>query len=193
MILRTCTGAEIASVIPDLARLRVEIFKEFPYLYAGTDDYEREYLKVYAERDGAVVVVVVDGEEVVGASTGVPLRHEPASMRAPFQDAGLTVEEIFYGGESILRASHRGRGLYARLLAAREAHARRNGSTWLTFCAVERPSDHPARPDGWSPLDPVWGHFGYVPRPDLRTTMRWRDLGDAEETDHPMSFWLKAL
>ena len=193
VVVRTCTGAEIAPVIPQLARLRVEIFERFPYLYAGSDEYEREYLRIYSSHEDAVVVIAIDDDVVVGASTGIPLKYEPESMRKTFEQAGLNVGEIFYGGESILRESHRGRGLYARFLAAREAHARALGAKWLTFCGVERPDDHPRRPEGWAPLDPVWRHFGYAPRPDLRTTMRWRDVGEAEESDHPMTFWLKAI
>jgi len=199
-------GEAIAPILPALARLRIEIFREFPYLYDGDLAYETEYLARYAERPGALIVTAeiataeLTGEdgssgarEVVGASTGVPLAQELEVLQRPFLDAGLDVGAYFYGGESILRASHRGRGIYAKFLAAREEHARTLGHAKLTFCAVERPKDHPRRPVDYVPLDDVWRHFGYAPCPTLRTSFRWRDVDAAEETEHPMVFWEKSL
>lgn len=191
-------GDTIAPILPALARLRIEIFREFPYLYAGDLAYETEYLARYAERPGAVIVTAEDvttggDREVVGASTGVPLAQELEVLQRPFLDAGLDVGAYFYGGESILCASHRGRGIYAKFLAAREEHARSLGLAVLTFCAVERPKDHPRRPADYVPLDDVWRHFGYAPRPTLRASFRWRDVDATEESEHPMVFWEKAL
>lgn len=191
-------GDAIAAILPALARLRIEIFREFPYLYDGDLAYETEYLARYAERPGALIVTAehepeAGAREVVGASTGVPLAQELEVLQRPFLDAGLDVGAYFYGGESILRASHRGRGIYAKFLAAREEHARTLGLEKLTFCAVERPKDHPRRPVDYVPLDDVWRHFGYAPCPTLRTSFRWRDVDAAEETEHPMVFWEKSL
>jgi GNAT superfamily N-acetyltransferase len=186
-------GDAVVPILPALARLRIEIFREFPYLYAGDLAYEAEYLGRYVERPGAVVVTAEDAGELVGASTGVPLAHELEPLQRPFLDAGLDLGAYFYGGESILRASHRGRGIYAKFLAAREAHARTLGHEKLTFCAVERSSDHPQRPVDYAPLDAVWRHFGYVSRPTLRTSFSWRDVGATEEIEHPMVFWEKSL
>ena len=191
-------GDTIVPILPALARLRIEIFREFPYLYDGDLAYETEYLARYAERPGALVVTAEDlnagGErEVVGASTGVPLAQELEVLQRPFLDAGRDVGAYFYGGESILRASHRGRGIYTKFLVAREEHARTLGLAMLTFCAVERPKDHPRRPVDYVPLDDVWRHFGYGPCPTLRTSFRWRDVDATEETEHPMVFWEKSL
>lgn len=40
--LKQVTGAELASVVPELARLRIRVFREFPYLYDGTWEYEEK-------------------------------------------------------------------------------------------------------------------------------------------------------
>ena len=42
----------------DLAALRIEVFREFPYLYEGTLEYEQRYLKSYAEHARSVTVPV---------------------------------------------------------------------------------------------------------------------------------------
>ena len=56
------TGAEIKAVMPELARLRMIVFRDWPYLYDGTLDYEEEYLAKFAAAPGAVCVVARDGD-----------------------------------------------------------------------------------------------------------------------------------
>jgi hypothetical protein len=38
-------GAEIHPYILDLARLRIEVFKDYPYLYQGDMEYEMDYVR----------------------------------------------------------------------------------------------------------------------------------------------------
>ena len=59
--------------LQELARLRIEVFREFPYLYNGDLDYECNYLNTYADVADGVIVVAFDADRAVGASTGLPL------------------------------------------------------------------------------------------------------------------------
>lgn len=187
-------GGALARHIPDLAELRIRVFREFPYLYAGDRAYEERYLRTYAASDRAVIVLAFDGERIVGASTAIPLEQETANIRQPFQKAGFDVGEVFYFGESVLLPEHRGRGAGVRFFEEREAAARAAGDfRWCAFCAVDRPADHPRRPAGYQPLDAFWTRRGYRRRPDLRTTLSWRDLDESEESEKPMTFWLRPL
>ena len=47
MQLETVVGDALAKYIPDLARLRMTVFREYPYLYDGSEAYEAEYLRTY--------------------------------------------------------------------------------------------------------------------------------------------------
>ncbi|WP_083250574.1 nitrilase-related carbon-nitrogen hydrolase [Acidihalobacter aeolianus] len=87
-----CTGDALAARVPELARLRIEVFRDFPYLYEGDLDYEARYLETYIRAPGSVVVLALDGDRAVGASTAVPLVHETEEVRRPFADAGFDVE-----------------------------------------------------------------------------------------------------
>jgi GNAT superfamily N-acetyltransferase len=189
--LETLAGAAIMAVVPDLARLRVAVFRDWPYLYDGDDAYERRYLAKYAGMDDATVVVARDGDRVVGASTALPLVKAEADMRAPFRAAGLDPRDWYYFGESVLEPACRGRGVGVAFFHAREARAAALGYRRTAFCAVERPADHPLRPPGHVPLDAFWMRRGYTRRPDLRASFSWRDIGDAAETAHPMVFWTR--
>ena len=41
---KSLVGEEMKSVLPDLARLRMVVFRDWPYLYDGTLEYEEQYL-----------------------------------------------------------------------------------------------------------------------------------------------------
>ena len=196
LTIRRLTGSdpELRAFLPDLARLRIEVFRDFPYLYDGTVEYEEKYLETYTECPESIVVLVLDGEKAVGATTGLPMDAETEEFRKPFVEAGHDPARIFYCAESVLLPAYRGRGVYPKFFAEREGHARALGRFDLcTFCCVQRPEDHPLRPADYVPLDRIWSKFGYVKHPELTTTYDWRDVDKAEETAKPMVFWLKSL
>lgn len=193
LVFDVLSGEGIAPFVPDLARLRVGVFRDWPYLYEGSLDYERKYLAKYVRLARATVVLARDGDAVVGASTALPLVEAEAELRAPFLDAGLDPAEVYYYGESVLLAPYRGRGAGVRFFAEREGRARALGFGYATFCGVVRPPDHPARPPDYVPLDAFWTKRGFVPRPDLMASFEWRDVGGTVPTRKPMAFWLKSL
>lgn len=187
------TGPGLAGYIPELARLRILVFRDFPYLYDGTTEYEERYLRTYTASPASVVVIAFDGDRPVGASTALPLAHETPEVQRPFREAGIEPARVFYLGESVLLPAYRGRGVGVRFFEEREAHAQSlGGFDWFAFCAVERPADHPRRPPQYVPLDAFWERRGYRKHPELPTQFCWRDLDEAEETAKPMVFWLKA-
>jgi GNAT superfamily N-acetyltransferase len=184
----------IRSVRDELASLRMQVFRSFPYLYDGDEDYERAYLETYIRSDRSMLFAVMDEGRMVGATTALPLVDETAEVQAPFLRAGYDLAQIFYFGESILLPEYRGAGLGNRFFDEREAHARRFGTyTTTCFCAVQRPGDHPLRPLDYRPLDAFWTKRGYTVRPDLRTTFLWPDRGETESTGKTMMYWTKLL
>jgi GNAT superfamily N-acetyltransferase len=188
------TGNDMAPALDALARLRIAVFRDWPYLYDGTPEYERKYLAKLAEAQGAVIVAAYDGETVVGCATGAPMAEVEAELAAPFKARGLDVGRIFYCGESVLLAAYRGRGLGHAFFDHREAQARAlGGFTHAAFCAVVRSVDHPLRPKGYVPLDAFWAKRGYAKADGLVTRFAWKDIDEPAETEKPMQFWTKAL
>lgn len=187
------TGADVRTVLDDVARLRISVFRDFPYLYDGSLDYERDYLSRFAASDGAVVVVASDGARVVGAATGCPLAAEHEEFKQPFIERGLDVNSIFYCAESVLLPEYRGQGAGRHFFDLREAQARDLGARHSAFCAVVRPDDHPARPADYVPLDLFWKKRGYVKITGFTTRFSWRDVGADHDTFKPMQFWMRDL
>src|SRR3546814_19713686 len=74
------TGAEAAAHIGELARLRMTVFRAFPYLYDGDPAYEARYLATYLRCPRAVVVVArEDGRE--GGRQAGRIEHGRATGR----------------------------------------------------------------------------------------------------------------
>jgi GNAT superfamily N-acetyltransferase len=186
------SGAALLPYIPELARLRIEVFRDFPYLYDGTLEYEKKYLQTYIDHTESVIVLAFDGDKIVGASTAIPMKYETDELKKPFLDNGYDLDDVFYCSESVLDKAYRGLGLGVRFFAEREAHALElGGFKHITFCCVERPDDHPRRPADYVPLDKFWNKRGFFKHPELKASYIWKDLDDEEETAKTMTFWLK--
>ncbi|MCC5926724.1 MAG: GNAT family N-acetyltransferase [Bacteroidetes bacterium] len=185
------SGNRIQPYIGDLARLRITVFREFPYLYDGDERYESKYLRRYLTSDETVVAIAFDGDKVVGASTGMPMRDEDIAIRKPFEKAGYDISDIFYFGESVLLSGYRGQGAGVAFFKEREAHALKNGYSITTFCAVNRSEDHPRRPVDYQPLDAFWKKRGYKKHPELVSTFTWQDLDETAEAPKQLTYWLK--
>lgn len=185
------TGDAISPYIDALAQLRLQVFHDWPYLYQGDMAYERHYLQKYIATRGTVVVIAAESGRPVGASTGLPLAAAEKELQAPFAAAGENVDEWYYFGESILLPAYRGRGIGVAFFTHRETQAHRLGYARTTFCSVQRPADHPMKPAGYMPLDAFWTKRGYTRRADIVAHFAWRDIGDADETSKPMTFWTK--
>jgi GNAT superfamily N-acetyltransferase len=183
------SGDAVRAVVPQLARLRIDVFRDWPYLYDGTMDYEESYLGKLLDAPGHVVVCAFDGETLIGAATASPLIHQYEEFREPFVKAGLPAGEIFYFGESVLLSAYRGRGIGHAFFDERESHAQKLGYAKTTFCAVIRPADHPMRPAGYRPLDGFWRKRGYSPLAGLIGHFSWTDIGETAESSKPMQYW----
>lgn len=210
---RVLRGREVEAVLEDVARLRVTVFREWPYLYDGDMAYERRYLADYAA-EGAVIVVAQTGERVVGAATAMPILQHADQFGSAFVGSGIDLSEVFYCAESVLLSEYRGRGAGRVFFEHREDEARRQGFIYAAFCAVRRevinprvedvnpkstvdnPQDaanFPQPPEGYTPLDRFWKRLGYRPLDGVLARFSWRDIGAEQETEKELQFWLKKL
>lgn len=187
------SGAALQNAIPDLAALRISVFAAYPYLYAGSDEYEQQYLAEFAASTDAVLVAASDGDRIVGAATASPLAAQDDYIREPFERAGIDQAGIFYFGESVLLPDYRGRGVGHAFFDHREAAARTWGADRTAFCAVVRSPDHPKKPHDYRPLDTFWTARGYQPVEGLTGTFHWQEIGEFGETAKPMQYWMKRL
>lgn len=192
--IRAVTGPGIGPHLDDLARLRIEVFRAYPYCYDGEVTYEREYLATYARSRESLFVLALDGTRVIGASTGVPLADEVEAFQAPWRERGFAPNEVFYFGESVLLPQYRGHGLGHRFFDEREGYARRlRRFRWTAFCAVLREDHDPRRPADYRPLDTFWRARGYTRQNAMRARLSWKEIGQTTPVENELTFWLRPL
>ena len=191
--IRTFTGAAIADAQAAFQRLHVDVFRDWPYLYAG-DASQPPYITSYLEHPRAALFLASHAGGPVGAATCLPLGDESANVQAPFLECGWDVRRFFYFGEGVVLAAWRGKGIGVRFFELRESHARAvSTADNAVFCSVRRPADHTLRPAEPHTNDAFWRRRGYVPLPGVACTMTWRDIGEAQSTRHLLDFWIKSL
>ncbi|GGW30312.1 GNAT family acetyltransferase [Gemmobacter lanyuensis] len=190
---RVLTGAALDAALDDVAGLRITVFRDWPYLYDGSVEYEREYLQTYRDSPGAILVGAFDGRRLVGAATGTPMEDHADEFAEPFKSVGLPLDRIFYCAESVLLPEYRGQGIGHRFFDAREAHARALNRSHVAFCGVQRPEDHPLRPSIYRSNDAFWRKRGYEQLPGIVAEFSWKDVGEEAESRKPLQFWMRAL
>lgn len=192
---RTFTGRSLKTHLLSIARLRLEIFREYPYLFEGDLEKETEYLRKHIQSNDAIGVLVFDGSTIVGASTAMPLENESELLQKPFLDSGLDPSAFFYFGKSFLLPPYRGRGIGHHFFDLRESHSKDlKRFQHICFCAVSRPeSDSKKKPPDFLSLEGFWRKRGYMQHPELTYSMLWKDVDEPEESEKKMIFWTKDL
>ena len=184
-------GNEIGSVINDVGKLRITVFRDFPYLYNGTMEYELEHLRSYIQSPDAFLFAVYDGDQLIGATTCVPLSDEDPELTLPFTEAGISTQGILYFGESILLPEYRNMGLGHRFFDERESYAQSLGNIHTTcFCSVVRPESHPLRPKDYRSNEAFWTKRGYAPN-GLSCQFDWQDIDQPQVDVKTLNFWTK--
>ncbi len=190
---RTLRGPDVTAALDDLARLRITVFRDWPYLYDGSLAYEHSYMASYVGNPRAILVAAFDGDRLVGASTGSPLMDHADDFANAFATSDLPLDQVFYCAESVLLDAYRGQGAGHRFFDARESHARDLGFATSAFCSVIRPDDHPLRPKGARRHDAFWRGRGYAPLSGVVALFDWKDVDQAQSTQKRLQFWGKAL
>ena len=191
--IRTYTGAAMVEAHAAFQSLHVEVFRDWPYLYAG-NPHEKPYITSYLAHPRAALFLASHQGAPIGAATCLPLGDESANVQAPFRARGWDVRRFFYFGEGVVLAAWRGKGLGVRFFELRESHARAvSTADYAVFCSVRRPADHALRPAEPHTNDAFWRRRGYVPLAGVSCIMTWPDIGEAEPSQHTLDFWIKSL
>jgi GNAT superfamily N-acetyltransferase len=189
--IKAFSGKAAKQYFPQIADIRINLFREYPYLYDGSYEYEREYLDTYFESPKSKILLVLEGDKVVGFSNSIPLSEELEEIQAPFIQQGEDLGAYLYIGEVMLYPKYRGKGLLRKFLDYHHARAKQLGYSQLTFMTVNRDDNHPSRPQHYQPLEPLWEHFGYKREKDMQITLPWKQIDTHKEESNYLAIWVK--
>jgi GNAT superfamily N-acetyltransferase len=192
--IKSFVGSEAYQFKHDLAKLRIKVFREYPYLYDGTLEYEERYLETFLNAKNSIIAIAFDQQKIVGASTGVPLEFEPKEVQEPWIENNHDLNKIFYFSESVLLENYRGMGIGVKFFEAREAWAKSLGMfNTLTFCGVVREEDHPGKPSNYEPLNKFWEKRGFTKLHNYVCQMAWKEIDETKESPKTLQFWHKEI
>ena len=83
------TGPDLEAALPQLAALRIKVFRDYPYLYDGSLDYEQSYLQALTHSKDSVIVAAEDGGKIAGCATGSALEGHHEGVRGAVSRAWL--------------------------------------------------------------------------------------------------------
>jgi hypothetical protein len=193
--IRSFTGSSFREFIPCIARLRLEIFREYPYLQERNIEEEKQFLKKHSEHPEAIAILVFEGSTIVGASMGIPMIYEKKEYQKSLLERRLNPAAIFYFDTSTLLKQYRGRGITHHFFDLKELHAKTlNHFEHTCFFNVDR-TETPLIPPpaDYLSLHNFWRQRGYIHHPDIVQHIDWRDVGELEITKKKLSCWIKNL
>lgn len=180
---RSFTGSGIRPYLHGMAKLRIGMFQEYPYLEEHSLEQETLYLRQIVLHREAIAVLIFDNTTLVGCSLGLPLTSTEEEIKAPFLQKQIDLATYFFFSESILLKPYRGRGIGHHFFDAREAHVRNcRRYTHICFCVPLTHDDDPNKPEDYVPLNDFWRNRGYVQHPEIQRLH-----------DKRMVFWMKNL
>lgn len=193
MSIRQFSGGEARAYAGEISRIRRAVFRHFPYLYAGSDEFENEHLESYFEHPETVVSLIFDNGHVGGECIDLPLRCQREILVNATTPSRVDVDKYVYLGECILEPDYRRKKLMPVILKDIYDRAKKRGCTHACAIAVCRGDDDPQKPEGYSPFGVWMTKNGYDKVDGWVVEMEWPMMPDGVPRKHALQFWETSL
>jgi len=196
--IQTYSGESLAVEIGILANFRLRYFREFPYLYVGTEEGERKHIAEYITNPTARLIITREGERIVGVAIGTMLFTETEILRQagePLRQLGIVPEQCYYFGEMILVPEERSKGIGKQMLEALENAGQEQGAARFCFLSVARESNDVRRPAGHVDSDTIFRKFGFE-KTDVFVTFEWKTAqsdGSIAKVANRLDLWIDKM
>ncbi len=191
-------GNNFIPYIDIISQLRIEIFKEYPYLYKGDLDYEKKYMQGYLTDHQAMIALASINERIVGISTGIPLISDSEIVmdaKKVFAKDNIDISDYYYYGEMIILPEHRRKGLATQLCCAQNKVIKRWGFKHVCILTVVRGEDHPLKPTNYISQESLWKSLGFS-KNNLTINYSWPTIQvdqSATSQSNTLEFWTTHL
>jgi ribosomal protein S18 acetylase RimI-like enzyme len=192
------SGEGIVAAIDVLMEFRLRYFQEFPYLYVGTEDGERQHLDGYIANPTTRLHIARDrdaNDKIVGVAIGTLLSTETEILRqigVALQYHGIVPEQFYYFGEMIFEPEYRNRGIGRQMLEKLKTAGRKQGADRFGFLAVARELNDVRRPAEHVDSEVIFRKFGFE-ETDIFVTFEWPTVqvdGSVERVPNRLDLWI---
>ena len=196
--IQTYSGESLAAEIGALVDFRLRYFREFPYLYVGTEEGEREHIAEYITNPTARLIITRKGEKIVGIAIGTMLFTETEILRQagePFRQLGIVPEQCYYFGEMIIVPEERSKSIGKQMLEALKNAGQEQGAARFCFLSVAREANDVRRPADYVDSDMIFRKFGFE-KADVFVTFEWKTVqsdGSIEKVANRLDLWIDKM
>ena len=185
-------GKQFRSYASAVTSMRLSIFREWPYFYAGDEKVEADYSRLYAESSNSLLIIGRENGKIIGVTTGLPLEELDPFYLTPFQKR--SVHSFFYLGEILLLKEFRGRGLGLQMHAAFESEVRKQARyNKIYILRILCDPKDPRKPKEDPDLDRFWHRLGYIERADLNLEIEYQEIGRDSPSLHLFQYSFKDI
>jgi ribosomal protein S18 acetylase RimI-like enzyme len=191
-------GATLAAEGGTLGTFRLRYFKEYPYLYAGTEEGEQRHLAEYIAQPTTRLLIARDIEEnekIAGIAIGTMLSCETEILNQigkQLRSNGIMPEQCFYFGEMIFIPEYRNKGLGRHMLDLLKQSGREQGADRFGFLAVAREQNDSRRPADYVDSALIFKKLGFE-KTDAFVNFEWQTIqadGSVAPTFNRLDFWI---
>lgn len=193
---KTFRGQSITPYIKDITDFSITIYKEYPYLYDGTEEEYLPFIEHYSHSNYGIACLLFDDAKPIGVAIGMPMNEMREKYKQPFISARPqeNCDELFYLGEFLLLKDYRGQGFGKQMYLELEQLIREDkGLKKICFCKIDESDHNPLIPKDYKPLDGFWEKLGFDRCDDITVTVYWRNVCEEDDSPHKMAYWLKSL
>ena len=185
----------IEDYIEKIALLRLQVLLEFPYLYEGKINFEKDLLKTYSNSANSLAGLLLHDDEVVGVTTCIPLSEESDEMQRMFTNQGYDTKRIFYFGESLIDKKYRNFDVMREFFKRMEEHVFdvHPQSEYAVFGSIKRSKNHSLYTSSYKELTDFWSDLGYKEDRKLFLEYKWKDINKKTDSLKKMVFWKKKI
>ena len=191
-------GDDLKELIPEISKARLELFKEFPYLYEGTYEDELKYLNEFVNNPKSIILTVHKENKLIAfvTATAVESGFElTEAIKDLMQKQGLDTSKYFYISEMMVYPEFRSFELQNQLKKDIENYARENSYTMTCFLSVFRENNHPLRPQDYKEISRLW-KFNKYRKTNISVKFEWNTVqkdSEAKLMNNQLDLWEKEL
>lgn len=182
-------GEKILPYIKELTQIALHAYREYPYLYEGT---EEEYLPIMMQtcKGEGIAAIAFDGDKPIGTAIGMPIDYEETFRHVFLDDPCF--DSIYYLSQLILLKEYRSCGYAKQMVHAFEKGVE-NLNRFNTICLCQIAEEENERPSTYYSMDSFWIKQGYTEHRELYRYVKWLDIDQSEPSWHLMLFWTKPI